>query len=159
MENQVSEKKDIFDKLMGLPVLRIFEPFYKKYKSVLLYLFFGGVAFCMYFALYALFTKLWSMNEILATILCNVICITFQFFTNRTYCFDSEVESAGGFFKQMGEFFLGRAGTFAADMLITFVFITTLHCNDIIVKVIDQIIIIVSNYLISKFWVFKKKND
>lgn len=26
----VEEKKDIFDKLMHLPVLNIFEPFYKK---------------------------------------------------------------------------------------------------------------------------------
>ena len=34
------EKKDIFDKIMSLPVLNIFEPFYKKYKDALLYLFF-----------------------------------------------------------------------------------------------------------------------
>lgn len=31
----VEEKKDIFDKLMHLPVLNIFEPFYKKHKEVL----------------------------------------------------------------------------------------------------------------------------
>ena len=30
---------DIFDKIMSLPFLRIFEPFYKKYKMALLYLF------------------------------------------------------------------------------------------------------------------------
>ena len=35
----VEEKKDIFDKLMHLPVLNIFEPFYKKHKEVLMYLF------------------------------------------------------------------------------------------------------------------------
>ena len=41
----VEEKKDIFDKLMHLPVLNIFEPFYKKHKEVLMYLFFGGLTF------------------------------------------------------------------------------------------------------------------
>ena len=32
----VEEKKDIFDKLMHLPVLNILEPFYKKHKEVLM---------------------------------------------------------------------------------------------------------------------------
>ena len=36
----VEEKKDIFDKLMHFPVLNILEPFYKKHKEVLMYLFF-----------------------------------------------------------------------------------------------------------------------
>ena len=35
----------VFDKLMELPILRIFNPFYKKYKEMLLYLFFGGLSF------------------------------------------------------------------------------------------------------------------
>ena len=35
----MEERKDIFDKIMSLPGLRIFEEFYKKNKEVLLYLF------------------------------------------------------------------------------------------------------------------------
>ena len=38
----MQEKRDIFDRMMALPILNIFEPFYKKNKEVLLYLFFGG---------------------------------------------------------------------------------------------------------------------
>ena len=38
----MQEKRDIFDRMMALPLLNIFEPFYKKNKEVLLYLFFGG---------------------------------------------------------------------------------------------------------------------
>ena len=37
----MQEKRDIFDRMMALPILNIFEPFYKKNKEVLLYLFFG----------------------------------------------------------------------------------------------------------------------
>ena len=53
----VEEKKDIFDKLMHLPVLNIFEPFYKKHKEVLMYLFFGGLTFFLNIALYAWLDK------------------------------------------------------------------------------------------------------
>ena len=41
----MQEKRDIFDRMMALPILNIFEPFYKKNKEVLLYLFFGGLTF------------------------------------------------------------------------------------------------------------------
>lgn len=36
------QKKDIFDKIMALPGLNIFESIYYKYKEVLLYLFLEG---------------------------------------------------------------------------------------------------------------------
>ena len=39
----MEEKKDIFDRIMALPGLRALEPFYKKYKEILLYLFFGAL--------------------------------------------------------------------------------------------------------------------
>lgn len=50
MVNNIMKKKDIFDKIMELPFFRIFEPFYKKYKEILLYLFFwytyNGSEYC-----------------------------------------------------------------------------------------------------------------
>ena len=46
MSNEMPERKpDIFDRLMHLPGLRVFEPFYRKHKEVLMYLLFGGLAF------------------------------------------------------------------------------------------------------------------
>ena len=51
--NKVTEhEKDIFDRMMGLPVLRIFGPFFAKHREVLLYLFFGGLAFFLNMALF-----------------------------------------------------------------------------------------------------------
>ena len=41
--NMQETKPDIFDKIMHLPGLRVFEPLYKKYKEVLLYLFYGSL--------------------------------------------------------------------------------------------------------------------
>ena len=51
----MQEKRDIFDRMMALPILNIFEPFYKKNKEVLLYLFFGGLTFIVSIATYAVF--------------------------------------------------------------------------------------------------------
>ena len=62
----VEEKKDIFDKLMHLPVLNILEPFYKKHKEVLMYLFFGGLTFFLNIALYAWLDKGLGINALIA---------------------------------------------------------------------------------------------
>ena len=42
-----------------------------------------------------------------------------------------------------------------------FIFVSTLHFNDKIVKIFVQIVIIIANYVLSKLFVFKKneKNE
>ena len=148
--------KDIFDKLMHLPVLNIFEPFYTKNKEVLLYLFFGGIAFFLNIFLYILFNGLWGINELIANVFCWVICVLFQFFTNRTWVFSSTTETVAAFFKQMASFFAGRLFTLAVEEIILAVFITWLSLNSMVVKLVAQVIVIVLNYVLSKLWVFKE---
>ncbi len=148
-------KKDIFDKIMSLPLLRIFQPFYQKHKEVLLYLFFGGVAVLLNLALFAFFNSGLKINELIANIICWVICVLFQFFTNRTWVFQAKNSAEQSFFKQILSFFGGRVFTLVIEELILFIFITLLMFNTFSVKVAAQIITIVLNYVISKFFVFK----
>ena len=98
----MEEKRDIFDRLMHLPVLNIFEPFYKKHKEVLMYLFFGGITFFLNIALYAWLDGMLGINALIANVICWVICVLFQYFTNRTWVFDGQVDSAAGIFKADG---------------------------------------------------------
>ena len=141
----VEEKKDIFDKLMHLPVLNIFEPFYKKHKEVLMYLFFGGLTFFLNIALYAWLDKGLGMNALIANVICWVVCVL-----------DGQVDSAAGFLKQMASFFGGRLFTLIVEEAILAVFITWLGFNSMAVKLVAQVVVIVLNYVISKLIVFKK---
>lgn len=56
-------------------------------------------------------------------------------------------------------FFSARVLTLLLDMAIMFVGVTVLHLNDKIFKLISQVAITISNYLISKLFVFKKNSD
>ena len=152
----MEEKRDIFDRLMHLPVLNIFEPFYKKHKEVLMYLFFGGITFFLNIALYAWLDGMLGINALIANVICWVVCVLFQYFTNRTWVFDGQVDSAAGFLKQMASFFGGRLFTLVVEEAILAVFITWLGFNSMAVKLIAQVVVIVLNYIISKLIVFKK---
>lgn len=153
----MQEKKDIFDKIMALPVLRIFEPFYKKYKEVLLYLLFGGLTFVISIASYAFFNLTLGMNELIANVFSWVLAVLFAYITNRTWVFENTSSGAAGVFRELLLFTSGRVATLLIEEVILLVFITWLHFNSMGVKTAAQIIVILLNYVISKLVVFKEK--
>ena len=151
-----TRKPDIFDRLMHLPVLNIFEPFYKKHKEMLLYLFFGGLTFVISVITYAFFNVSLGMNELVANIFSWILAVLFAFFTNRIWVFDSNAEDMNGILKEMVSFFGGRVATLLMEEVILYVGIKLLSMNSIGVKVAAQILVLIGNYLISKLFVFKK---
>ena len=151
----MQEKRDIFDRMMALPILNIFEPFYKKNKEVLL--FFGGLTFIVSIATYAVFNVSMGINELIANVMSWVLAVLFAFATNRVWVFQAPTHTITEFLKQMLSFFGGRVVTLVIEEIILLVFITWLGFNSMVVKVIAQVIVIVLNYVISKFWIFKDK--
>ena len=146
---------DIFDRLMGLPGLRIFQPFYAAHKEVLLYLFFGGLTTVISIVSFALFMYL-GMDELLANIPSWIIAVMFAFVTNRIWVFRAPTSGAAEFLRQMASFFAGRVATLLMEELILFVFITKLGLWSLGVKIAAQFAVIVAKYVISKLFVFRK---
>ena len=149
--------KDIFDKIMSLPGLRIFNPFYTKYKEMLLYLFFGGLSFIVSIGTYALFNVNFGINELIANILSWIITVMFAFLTNRVWVFNSPTNSFCEFSRQMIAFYGGRIVTLVIEEIILLVFITWLGFPSMAVKIVAQVIVIVLNYVISKLVIFNKE--
>lgn len=150
------EQKDIFDRIMSLPVLNIFEPFYKKHKEGLMYLFFGGLAFFLSIFLFWFMDSVMQLNEIVNNTIDWIICVAFQFFTNRTWVFDGKVDNNRDFLKQAGSFTAGRLFTLVVEDAILAVFVTWLNFPSMPVKLAATFVVIVLNYVISKLFVFKK---
>ena len=152
-----TEKKDIFDRMMSLPVLNIFEPFYKKHKEGLLYLFFGGMTFFLSIFLFWFMDSVLHMNELVNNTIDWIICVAFQFFTNRTWVFDGKVDTKKDFIKQAGSFTAGRLFMLVVENILIFIFITLLKLPKMPVKLGATFVVIALNYVISKLIVFGKK--
>ena len=150
------KEMDIFDKIMRLPVLRLFEPFYKEHKEVLLYLLFGGLSFVLNIVLFILLNGTLHINELVANVFCWSACVLFQYVTNKTWVFDGKTDSSKALIRQMASFFGGRLFTLGVEEVILAVFITWLGLNSVAVKIAAQIAVIVLNYIISKLIVFAK---
>ena len=152
-----NERPDIFDRIMALPILRLLEPFYKKHKAVLLYLFFGGLTTVLSITVFWLFRHPFGLNELIANVISWLAAVLFAFFTNRIWVFRAPTKTAGEFLRQMGSFYGGRVVTLLIEEALLAVFITWLGFPDMPVKIAAQIVVIVLNYVISKLFVFKKE--
>ena len=141
---------------------------YYKYKEVIDYLFWGGVAFFLFMGLFWVFTSVFHWKEVPANVVDNVICIIFTFFTNKFFVFRSKRNSFGEVVKEFVSFVGARIFTMALNALITFIgsdllgFTTDQQhlpfINDgMIVQLIGQVVVIVTNYVLSKLIIFRKK--
>ena len=57
------------------------------------------------------------------------------------------------------QFYGGRIVTLFFEQAILYIFIIRMSFDNLIIKLIAQVIIIILNYIISKFIVFKKENN
>ena len=106
----MKKDKDIFDRIMELPVFRIFNGFYLRNKSVLLYLFFGGLTTFISIGVFAMFFEIINLNEAIANIIYWVCAVLFAYVTNRVWVFNSQAEGRQ-IIKEMASFFGGRLST------------------------------------------------
>ena len=149
----MEKQEDIFDRIMALPLLSKFAPFYKKHKSVLLYLLFGGLTTIVSIGTYALFLPV--VSPLIANIFSWVAAVTFAYVTNRTWVFASK-EKGLAIIQEAFAFYGGRVFTLGLEEVVLYVFITLLFFPPLTVKVFAQVIVLILNYVISKLFVFKK---
>lgn len=89
-----------------------------------------------------------------ANVISWIAAVVFAYFTNRRFVFESRSQNM---LKEAAAFFAARLSTLVLDMALMFLLVTLLKCNDKIAKLVVQVAVIVANYVLSKFLVFKKK--
>ena len=137
--------------------------FLKKYKSIILYIIFGGmttvVDWSVSFLLYYLWGDAIEATPLLlhgADVIAWVAAVAFAYVTNRIWVFESKRR---GFLPILGEiaaFAGGRVVTLLLQEAIMAVFCTWLGLNMYLFKIIAAVLVVILNYFISKLRVFRK---
>ncbi len=128
-----------------------------KYKEVLLYLIFGGLTTVVSLVSFWLCTYPLRIHVLIANVVSWLCAVTFAYFTNAKWVFEAKPATRGEAFRQFVSFYVGRLATLGVEEAILLVFVTLLHGNEMLVKLIAQIVVVVLNYVVSKLFVFKKE--
>ena len=129
---------------------------YKKYKQVILYLFFGGVTTVQNILTYYIFAHLLGVNNMVSTVIAWFFSVLIAYVTNKIYVFESKSTGRKHLVKEMFLFFYYRFLSGLIDLTIMFVFVNMLHFNDIVIKIISNVVVIIANFVFSKLLIFKK---
>lgn len=89
-----------------------------------------------------------------------IICaIIFAFFINKFYAFRSDSTKPAQVFTEFVKFVGGRMVTMIIEIGGVYILAVWFDINDIIAKLVTQLIVVVGNYIISKVFVFQKKES
>ena len=124
-------------------------------REVLSYLFFGLLTTLVNFIVYYFGQRFFpQISLLIINVFAWIISVAFAYFTNREYVFTSNAATRYEKNKEITSFFGGRIATLGIEEIIIFVGIA-LVLNANLVKLFAQAVIIILNYVISKFLVFK----
>ena len=132
---------------------------YQKYKELINYLIVGGLTTVVSLGVYYGCVLTFLNPEVpvqlqAANVLSWIAAVTFAYFTNRKYVFESKNEKR---LQEAAAFYGSRVTTLRLDMFCMFLMVTLMGWNDKVAKLIVQVLVTVANYILSKFLVFRKK--
>ena len=131
--------------------------FTEKYWDILSYLFFGGlttlVNFLVYFPLYN-----WlGCTGLFSNLIAWIVAVAFAFVTNKPFVFQSYDWSMGVVLPELTKFVGCRITSGLLETLAIFLFVDLLERNGNWVKIIVSVLVVILNYIFSKWIVFQKK--
>ena len=129
----------------------------EKYWDILVYLFFGGLTTVVNYLVYLPCVHWLGWDAWVSNVLAWVVAVAFAFLTNKPWVFKSHDWSWSVTWKELCKFVGGRIGSGAVETGIIWLTVDILGWNDTVMKLITSVLVIILNYLISKFLVFTKK--
>lgn len=128
----------------------------KKYKELIMYLIFGVLTTLVNIVTYYISTKIFHIDYQISNVIGWILSVTFAFITNKIFVFESKDRTLNKVLKEGLSFYSFRLISLGLDMAIMYVMVSLLNINDLISKVVSNIIVVIINYIFSKLFIFKK---
>ena len=117
---------------------------------------FGGLTTVVSVGSFILFDTVLGVHELVSNILSWILAVGFAYVTNRKWVFCSKAKGAA-IWGEACSFYGGRLLTLGMEEGFLLIFATWLGFHSTAVKLIAQVAVLVGNYIISKFLIFRKK--
>ena len=130
---------------------------YKKYEEIINYLIVGVLTTLVSIVAYFIFAKIFGINYLISNVISWIISVAFAYVTNKLFVFKDKEKDKKQVLIQIYQFVKYRLLSLIIDVLLMYVFVELIKMDDMIAKVINQVIVIVLNYVFSKLFVFKSK--
>ena len=125
---------------------------YRKYREPFWYLIVGGLTTLVDFVVYYTLLALTPLHYLVVFGIAWAAAVLFAFFPNRSLVFQSRED---GILRQFGQFVSSRVATFIIGEGLLFLLVDLGHFSEGWMKPVVSVLIVVLNYVFSKWFVFK----
>ena len=122
------------------------------------YLFIGGCTTMVNLVVYAVLCRVVHLNVNISNIISVSVSILFAYITNKLIVFRSHCSSLSELAAECARFIGARLATMVIEVGGVFVLYEILHQNEMVAKLATQVLVVIGNYFISRFLVFKDRN-
>jgi putative flippase GtrA len=129
----------------------------KKYKEVIKYLIIGVLTTIVNYVIFIILVNAIKIEMHTSNIIAWLISIIFAYFTNKLFVFESKSFKVEVLIKEILTFAMARVFSLLLEEAILYIFVNRLEMDKLIIKLIANIIVIVLNYVLSKFIIFTDK--
>jgi putative flippase GtrA len=129
----------------------------EKYKDLIPYAVFGVLTTLVNIVGYWILAHPLGLPVMVSTVIAWILSVLFAYLTNRKWVFHSEAKTNKEVLREAVSFFAARLATGIVDWAAMLVFVDMLKLNDVVIKTLANIIVIILNYAASKFLIFKKR--
>lgn len=137
--------------------MKSFHELYEKYKDLIPYAIFGVFTTVVNMVVYWFCSHVLHMPTLVSTLIAWLLAVFFAYVTNRKWVFHSEAVGRKEILREAVSFYAARVATEVIDLVCMFVFVDCLHFNDVVIKFLANVLVIIVNYVLSKLVIFKKK--
>jgi putative flippase GtrA len=129
---------------------------YLRHKTLVDYVFFGGLTTAVNYAVYFSLTRLVAMNYMAANAIAWVAAVAFAFVVNKKYVFNSQATGLVPVLREVLLFVAARFSSLGIESGLLYLLVGLARLNDAIVKVVVGFVVVLANYAFSKLIVFRK---
>ena len=129
--------------------------FARIHRGIFLYVFFGALTTIVNVVVYYLCAHPLDLGEMTSVVISWIASVYFAYVTNRKWVFHSSRSGFHDILIECFSFYGARLTTGIIDFAIMYLFVVMLDFDDVIVKIISNIIVIILNYIASKVIIFK----
>lgn len=120
------------------------------------YLVFGVLTTIVNIAVYALLTRVVSVNYVNANLVAWIASVAFAFISNKLWVFDSPSFERGVLLYEAGTFAASRIASGVMDMGMMLVLVGMAGVADVWAKVVVNVLVVIANYVLSRGVVFRR---
>ena len=128
---------------------------YNQFKEQILYIVFGVLTTAINIIAFFACSRLINLGLIPSNIIAWILSVSFV--TNKIYVFNSKNYNFSVVLRELIDFVISRGATGILDLGLMYLFVSVIGIEDMISKIVINIIVIILNYILSKLYVFKNK--